>query len=185
MATQKELLDNANAVLLKKFAESDLTLNALGIGTAAITQGFVGKVDDIRFDAVTGTGISARQDAQQINVPGMDAGVTIAEEGQNPASLFLMFEGGVRKLAIPALLQSPKSKITLADGSVLKCNEMSGKQWFALIGKTIKCEQAGQDDEIMIPRVPRFAKPGADLISRAARYYEFTVQRVTTLVHQQ
>lgn len=174
MANQKELLTLANESLLEVFKTSKKTLNSLGIGTAAIVGGFVGTIDDIRFDIVAGTGITERADAQRINVPGRDP-VTVAEAGDAPVSLFMMFDGGVRKLAIPALFQSGKSFIKSLDGTKVKCNEMSGEQWFALIGSTVKCDHAGQDEDLMIPRVQRFAAVGSPLVAQPARYYEFSV----------
>lgn len=174
MANQKELLVAANARLLEVFKTSKQTLNSLGIGTAAIVTGFVGKIDDIRFDIVAGTGITNRADDQVINVPGQDP-VIVAEKGQAPVSLFMLFDGGVRKLALPALFQSPKSTIKLTDGETIKCTDMSGEQWFGLIGSTIRCDHAGQDEDLMIPRVQRFAAVGAPLVSQPARYYTFTV----------
>lgn len=165
-----------NKQVLDTLLNSNQTLNAMGIGTAAIVAGFVGTVEDIRFDEVAGLGIQKRQDDQEIRIVGIPEPVKLAAKGEYPTSLFLIFEGGARKLAIPALFQSPKSSITLADGTEKSCTKMVGTDWKALIGKTLECTNASSDEANMLPRPSR--KAGAvqgETEMRPSRVYNFTV----------
>jgi len=166
---------NTNEVL-DALLNSDQTLNSLGIGTAAIVQGFIGKVEAIRFDEVSGTGIKARTDNQTIRIQGVAAEVKLAEKGENPVSFFLIFEGGARKIAIPALFQNPKSSITDFNGVETECMKMTGKQWKALIGATIECTLANADDTIMIPKPSRRASAEVgETEMKPSRVYQFKV----------
>jgi len=169
--------ENANTQeVLDALLNSDQTLNALGIGTAAIIQGFVGTVEKIAFDEVAGQGIQKRTDDQEIRIVGIKEPVKLAAKGEYPSSLFLIFEGGARKLAIPALFQSPKSVITFSDGTEVSCSKMTGKQWKSLVGTTIECTAAYADESNPLPRPSRKANAvQGETEMRAARVYTFSV----------
>jgi hypothetical protein len=167
-----EQIEKARLAAVAAFLDSEDTFQGFGFGSQAINAGFVGKVEKFEMTPVQGAGISKRQDPQVLNLK--SGAVTVAEKDDNSTAPSLVFEGGARQLTINTLVAHPDSALTLADGTTVNFVKMTGKQWKDLIGKTIECVEARNDEGRMIPRIKRYGQPGETEL-RPTRYYEFKV----------
>lgn len=167
-----EQTTKANEQAIKGFLASDDNFQGYGFGSQAINAGFIGKVEKFEMTAVEGPGISKRRDPQQLNLKG--GSLLVAEKDDYSRAPSIVFEGGARQITLNTLVAHPKSFITLDDGTVVEFVKMGGKQWAALIGKTIECVEAENDETRKVPRIKRYSDSGETEL-RPVRRYEFKV----------
>lgn len=167
-----ETVEQAKEKAIAGFLDSPDTFQGYGFGSQAINAGFTGKVEKYALTPVQGAGISKRQDPQMLNLK--SGAVKVADKDEYSQAPSMVFEGGARQLTINTLVAHPDSFITLADGSVVNFVKMAGTQWKALIGQTIECVDATNDETRMIPRIKRYGNPG-ETEQRPTRKYEFKV----------
>lgn len=172
MADKAETIEQQKAKAIDTFLKSDLNFQGAGFGSQAINAGFIGKVEKIDLVEVKGTGISKRSQPQIMNL--VTGALQVADKDEYSQALSLVFEGGARTLTINTLVAHPDSFITNADATTTNFVAMTGKQWASLVGKTIECVDAVNDEDRKIPRVKRFGAEG-ETEMRATRKYEFKV----------
>lgn len=160
--------------LTASFATSESQLETFGIGSQRILPGYTGKVVDIKFEMLdSNSGVTPVTRDQVIRIPGADGKlvnltVAYAENKDYPVVLQMIMEDG-RRISVNSIKQSPKSKIGGKQATL-----MVAKEWFALIGSTLKLESSDDDATTTVRRPVTGGAPN-ELIARPARYLVFTV----------
>lgn len=167
-----EQTQKANEKAIADFLGSEDNFQGFGFGSQAINAGFVGKVEKYEMTEVKGPGISKRRDPQQLNLK--TGASVIAEKDDYSRAPSMVFEGGARQITLNTLVAHPESFITLADGTAVPFVKMKGKDWAGLVGATIECVEAENDENRKVSRIKRYSENNETEL-RPTRKYEFKV----------
>lgn len=152
--TEKSALDKNRVDVVATFLNSDATYSGSGFSGRLINPGYSGKVVGLELRELEGVNVTPRSKEQGPQMIGKEI---VANEGENSVVLSLIFEDG-RSIALPSLTNHPESTI---DGAA--CNKLSGKEWGAMIGKTLSCVDRVADEAR--PNIRRITRNGVTTVS--------------------
>lgn len=175
MAIRTETLKKVLATFSELLLKSNKPLNALGIGTGAMLQGYIGKVTGFEFDEVIGARTVPRTNDQVMIIDGKS--VVVAKKGEPAVAYYMVFEEGGKRITTTLLEQNANSTIDFGEGNVKKFSTFTGADWGNLTDKTLRCDYAARDtDAAPIARLTGEVKEGvAVLAPNAPMLYRFSV----------